>query len=54
VEPLEIGLQHDLAAADAGPIEAALFGHCRLLSWITRAPWRKVMTVFGHRFTAAR
>jgi hypothetical protein len=35
MKALYIGWHHDLAADDAGLIDAAFFGHCRLRSWIT-------------------
>jgi hypothetical protein len=44
VQPLEIGLQHDLAADDAGLIDAALFGHCVDLSVSARRPASVIFT----------
>lgn len=46
VQPLQVAGHHDLAADDAGLVRAALLGRC-LLSWITLAPARKVMTALG-------
>jgi hypothetical protein len=47
VQPLQVAGHHELAADDAGLVRAALLGRC-LLSWITLAPARKVMTALGH------
>jgi small neutral amino acid transporter SnatA (MarC family) len=52
VQPLQVAGHHELAADDAGLVRAALLGRC-LLSWITLAPARKVMTALGHFFMAA-
>ena len=46
VQPLQVAGHHELAADDAGLVRAALLGRC-LLSWITLAPARKVMTALG-------
>jgi hypothetical protein len=55
VQPFQVRRHHHPAADKAGLIGAFHFTSWgRLLSWITRAPARKVMAALGQRFTAAR